>query len=242
MVKYRLRLFPLHIVKDLNLCFKRSISRSVLVKELASVVDLALANHPYSHRSSICWNIAAETIAIDSQNIAYIPRDVLRQSLNVIPQEAYWISTKSVAFNLDPWHSATMSQDIEEQYISALTKCQLWSVIQANGGLNATMTPDFLSHGQRQLFCLARAILRKSKVVVLDEVSANVDVHTDRVMQKVIREEFAKCTIIAVAHRLNTIVDFDRVVVLQRGEVVEVGNPKELLETEGSRFRELYNT
>ena len=181
-------------------------------------------------------------IAIDSQDIAYISRDTLRQSLNVIPQEAYWIPTKSVGFNLDPWHTATISQANEERYISALSKCQLWAVIQANGGLNATMTLDFLSHGQRQLFCLARAILRNSKIVILDEVSANVDVHTDRVMQKVIREEFAKCTIIAVAHRLNTIVDFDRVVVLQQGEIVEMGNPQVLLEMEGSRFRELYNT
>ena len=183
-------------------------------------------------------------ITIDGQDIAFVPRDRLRQSLNVIPQEPYWITTKSVRFNLDPWHAHASESSIvhEARYVETLTKCQLWPVVQAKGGLDATMDAEFLSHGQRQLFCLARAILRRSKVVVLDEVSASVDVYTDALMQKIIREEMRDYTIIAVAHRLDTIVDFDRVVVLARGRIVEIGEPGELLRRVGGRFRELYET
>ena len=111
-------------------------------------------------------------INIDGHNLAFIPRDILRQRLNVIPQDPYWISTKSVRFNMDPWCDLTSSLQEDARFIEALIKCQVWHIIEAKGGLDATMDQEFLSHGQRQLFCLARAILRKSKVVVLDEVSA----------------------------------------------------------------------
>jgi ATP-binding cassette, subfamily C (CFTR/MRP), member 1 len=179
------------------------------------------------------------SIAVDGQGIAYIPRDSLRERLNVIPQEPYWITSESVRFNMAPW-SQDEKPHTDAELIAALTKCRIWDLVSAKGGLDARMDAGFLSHGERQLFCLARAILRKSKVVVLDEVSASVDVHTDVVMQKVIREEFKECTIVSVAHRLDTIVDFDRVAVLREGRVVELGEPRELLRVEGGMFRELY--
>jgi ATP-binding cassette subfamily C (CFTR/MRP) protein 1 len=188
------------------------------------------------------------SISIDGLDIAYMPRDTLRQRLNVITQEPYWITSESVRFNMNPWYqapemavsSALTPSYTDDQLISALTRCQVWPIIMAKGGLSAKMDAEFLSHGQRQLFCLARAILRKSRVVILDEVSASVDVHTDVVMQGIIREEFKDCMIISVAHRLDTIVDFDRVVVLEEGRVIEAGVPEELLKREGGRFRGLY--
>jgi ATP-binding cassette subfamily C (CFTR/MRP) protein 1 len=189
------------------------------------------------------------SISIDGNDIAYIPRDILRQRMNVITQESYWITSESVRFNMNPWcqpsadTTSPATTDLsftDDQLISAFTRCQVWPIILSKGGLDAKMEADFLSHGQRQLFCLARAILRKSKVVVLDEVSASVDVHTDVLMQRIIREEFTGCTVVSVAHRLDTIVDFDRVAVLDEGRVVEVGVPGELLKLDGGRFRELY--
>ena len=189
------------------------------------------------------------SISIDGNDIAYIPRDTLRQRMIVITQESYWITSESVRFNMDPWcrpfvdttiSATTEPTYTDDQLISTLARCQVWPIILSKGGLDAKMDADFLSHGQRQLFCLARAILRKSKVVILDEVSASVDVHTDVLMQRMIREEFTECTVVSVAHRLNTIVDFDRVAVLDEGRVVEVGVPGELLKLEGGRFRELY--
>eukprot|EP00741_Cyanophora_paradoxa_P012037 tig00020592_g11632.t1 len=99
----------------------------------------------------------------------------------------------------------------------------------AEGGSN-------LSTGQRQLLCLARALLRRCRVLVLDEATASVDVHTDAVIQKTVREEFRDATVLTIAHRLETIADADRVLVLERGRVVEAGPPRALLADPASRF------
>lgn len=186
------------------------------------------------------------SIQIDGVDVSRVPRETVRARLNVIPQEPWWVTTESVRFNMNPWNAAaadgSRAVEIDATFISALSQCQLWPVVQAKGGLNAVMTPDFFSHGQRQLFCLARALVRRSKIVVLDEVSASVDVKTDELMQRIIRDKFRDCTVIAVAHRLNTIVDGDRVVVLSHGRVVEVGEPKVLLTLQDSWFRDLYES
>jgi ABC-type multidrug transport system fused ATPase/permease subunit len=130
---------------------------------------------------------------------------------------------------------------LDVEIIEALQKVQLWSIVESKGGLDADVDADFFSHGQRQLFCLARAILRKSKVVVLDEVSSSIDVTTDNLIQSVIRQEFADATIIAIAHRLDTILDFDRVALLSDGKLVEFDSPQELLRRP-SAFKDLYNS
>lgn len=85
-----------------------------------------------------------------------------------------------------------------------------------------------LSTGEKQLICLARVLLKDSPILVLDEATANIDSETDRVIQSVIRKEFAAKTVIAVAHRLSTIADFDQIIVLQNGRILEMGTPKQL--------------
>lgn len=162
-----------------------------------------------------------------------LPRDVIRLRITAIPQEPFILSG-SVRLNADP--SGTVSDD---RIIDALTKIHLWSVIEARGGLEIDLMSRPLSQGQQQLFCLARALLRKSRVLILDEATSNVDTETDQLMQRVIRQEFKHHTIITVAHRLNTIMDADRVAVLDNGRLVEFGEPRELLERE-SMFRELH--
>ena len=79
--------------------------------------------------------------------------------------------------------------------------------------------------GQKQLLCLARALLRRNKFLVLDEATSNVDMKTDAFIQKVIREKFKDTTVITIAHRLNTIADYDKVIVMRKGEIVEIGSP-----------------
>ena len=125
----------------------------------------------------------------------------------------------------------------------------------ARGGLDAPLAPETLSAGQRQLFSLARVVLRRRMrarecfgnageaeggVLLLDEVSSSVDRETDEAMQRVVREEFVGYTVVMVSHRLGVVMGFDRVVVMEKGRVVEEGRPAELVSVEGGRFRELW--
>lgn len=175
-------------------------------------------------------------ITIDEIDIATLPRQLVRTRLNAIPQEPFLIRG-SVRLNADPY-----SLHSDAEIVTAMRKVHLWSgVIEAKGGLDAELDAEFFSQGQRQLFCLGRAILRRCKVVVLDEVSSSVDSGSDEVMQRVIREEFKGTTIVAVAHRLDTILDFDRVALLEEGELRECDEPGRLLGRD-SGFRELYNS
>jgi ATP-binding cassette subfamily C (CFTR/MRP) protein 1 len=173
------------------------------------------------------------TITIDGIDLQVIPREIIRSRIVTIPQDPFILSG-SVRFNADPTSSTS-----DESIIIALNKVGLWPIISERGGLDAEMTANPLSQGEQQIFCLARAMLKtQGRILVLDEATSNVDAETDQLMQKLIREEFKGYTIITVAHRLDTILDSDRIVVLEAGRVVEVGPPSELLSRQ-SRFREL---
>lgn len=128
----------------------------------------------------------------------------------------------------------------------------LWSFIKDRGGIWANMSAETLSQGQKQLFSLSRAILRRRTrtrgvvgdkpggILLLDEVSSSVDRATDRRMHQIIHDEFQGYTIVMVSHRLDTVLDFDIVIVMDKGAVIETGKPKVLVEENGSRFRELW--
>ncbi|KAG4438100.1 hypothetical protein IFR05_006421 [Cadophora sp. M221] len=174
------------------------------------------------------------SVIVDGIDVTTIPRQIVRSRFNAIPQDPFFMKG-SIRFNASP-----ESTHSDEVIITALKKVRLWSVVAAKGGLDTELEAETFSHGQRQLFCLARAILRKGKVVMMDELSSSIDVETDKLIQKVIREEFAGATVIVVAHRLETIMDFDRVVVVSAGRIVEVGEPRGLLEKREGLFRELY--
>lgn len=95
------------------------------------------------------------------------------------------------------------------------------------------------SMGQRQMVCLARAILRRNRILILDEATANVDPDTDRRVQETIREKFKECTVLTIAHRLNTVMDSDRVLVIDAGRAVEFDHPHLLLQLSGGHLRQL---
>lgn len=174
------------------------------------------------------------TILIDGIDLQIIPREIARSRLVTIPQDPFILSS-SVRLNADP-----TSSNSDDAIITALTKVGLWSIISERGGLDVEMTANPLSQGQQQIFCLARAMLKtQGNILILDEATSNVDAETDLLMQRLIREEFQGYTIITVAHRLDTILDSDRIVVLEAGRVVEVGKPTELLVRPSSAFRAL---
>jgi ATP-binding cassette subfamily C (CFTR/MRP) protein 1 len=177
------------------------------------------------------------SITIDDIDVLAIPRKVLRERLTVIPQEPIFLKG-SIRENLDPLDSAD-----DSAAEAVLKKVGLWTIVTNAGGLDTPMeTDDLLSHGQRQLFCLARAMLRRSAILIIDEATASVDLETDRLMQEIIAEHFGHCTIIAVAHRLQTIRDYDRIAVFENGRIVECGEPDVLLADQGGKFRALWDS
>jgi len=178
--------------------------------------------------------ISSGTISIDSQDLSLILRETVRSCLNIVPQEPFFLHG-TIRLNLDPSCSTTTPL-IE----TALKRVALYDLVISKGGLDVHMNEEFLSHGQRQLFCLARALLRPGKILALDEVTSSIDLDTDVLMQRIVREEFKNHTIIAIAHRLETIRDFDRVVVMDEGRIVECDATEILLKKEGSAFRKLF--
>ncbi|XP_023560439.1 multidrug resistance-associated protein 1 isoform X4 [Octodon degus] len=169
-------------------------------------------------------------IIIDGINIAKIGLHNLRFKITIIPQDPVLFSG-SLRMNLDPF-----SQYSDEDVWTALELAHLKGFVSglpdklnhecAEGGEN-------LSIGQRQLVCLARALLRKTKILVLDEATAAVDLETDDLIQSTIRTQFEDCTVLTIAHRLNTIMDYTRVIVLDKGEIRECGPPSDLLQQRG---------
>lgn len=165
-------------------------------------------------------------ILIDGVDTKLISLKNLRRSVSIIPQEPV-LFTGSIRHNLDPFSGHT-----DETIWSALNSVQLKKLVaQLDGGLSANVTEGGhnFSAGQRQLICLARAILRKNRILVLDEATANVDPETDAFIQKTIREQFNNCTVLTIAHRLHTIMDSDRVLVLDASLVREYDAPHSLL-------------
>lgn len=183
--------------------------------------------------------VQSGTVCIDGIDLCTIPRETIRERLTVIPQDPLFLSG-TIRENLDPFNNAAANNLAIED---ALRRVGLWSIITDAGGLDIAMDAEnLLSGGQRQLFCLARAILKSSRILILDEATASVDIQTDEIMQKIIHESFEGCTIIAVAHRLQTIRDSDQIAVLAEGRIVEYGGPDELLKNPQSRFRALWDS
>ncbi|CAB3994040.1 multidrug resistance-associated 1-like, partial [Paramuricea clavata] len=176
---------------------------------------------------------AGGRIVIDGIPISQLGVHDLRSRLTIIPQDPV-VFTGTLRFNLDPF-----GQYSDEQLWKALDVTHLKTYVSnledglqhavSEGGAN-------LSVGQRQLVCLARALLRRTKVLVLDEATAAVDLETDELIQQTIRKEFSDCTVLTIAHRLNTIMDYTRIMVLSSGHIIEFDSPKSLLEKQGAFY------
>ncbi|KAL0089956.1 hypothetical protein J3Q64DRAFT_1878979 [Phycomyces blakesleeanus] len=176
------------------------------------------------------------SITIDGIDVTHIGVYDLRSKLTIIPQDAVLFSG-TIRSNLDPFeeytdsavweslvraHLAPENHDDEVPEGNATWAVTSLSQIVSDGGNN-------FSQGQRQLLCMARALLKNSRLIIMDEATASVDFETDKKIQNTIREEFVSSTLICIAHRLRTIIDYDRVLVLDQGNVVEYDTPANLL-------------
>ncbi|KAG1678447.1 Multidrug resistance-associated protein 1 [Nymphon striatum] len=179
---------------------------------------------------------AGGQIIIDGMDISKIGLHDLRKKLTIIPQDPVLFSG-TFRINLDPF-----DQYADDELWNALDHAHLKDFVQKQeAGLQFEVaeTGQNLSVGQRQLICLARALLRHTKILILDEATAAIDLETDDLIQQTIRTEFKDCTILTIAHRLNTIMDSDRVMVLSDGNIIESGSPSDLLSMENSYFHSM---
>ncbi|XP_054165164.1 multidrug resistance-associated protein 1-like [Oppia nitens] len=175
-------------------------------------------------------------IVIDGIDISQLGLQQLRSRLTILPQDPV-LYTGTIRSNLDPFDKCS-----DDDLWSVLEHSHLKSFVKscdAGLGYRVTEGGDNLSVGQRQLICLARALLRNTRVLILDEATAAVDVETDALIQQTIRQHFKSCTVLTIAHRLNTIMDSDRVLVLNEGRVAEFDSPNNLLNNETTIFYSL---
>ncbi|GBG77942.1 hypothetical protein CBR_g25873 [Chara braunii] len=179
--------------------------------------------------------ITSGRIFVDGINAADVPVRDLRGRLAVIPQSPF-LFEGSVRENLDPSSSVT-----DDRLWEALHKCHVHDVVAAMGGLDSKIGENgcSLSVGQQQLFCLARALLRNVRVICLDECTASVDPMTTELLSETIDRECVGMTIVTIAHRISSIVELQRVLVIDRGYLVEQGNSKDLLANPQSLFASL---
>ncbi|KAG0351394.1 hypothetical protein BGZ54_003269 [Gamsiella multidivaricata] len=173
------------------------------------------------------------TMVIDGVDICKIGLFDLRTRLAIIPQDPVLFSG-TIRSNLDPFEKRT-----DQELWEVLERSDLKNyVISCDGGLDSQVSEfgENLSVGQRQLLCLARAMLTHARVIIMDEATASVDVATDVMLQKAIRVDFANSTVLTIAHRLNTVIDYSRVLVLDHGEIKEFDTPANLLSRPDSVF------
>lgn len=169
------------------------------------------------------------TIYIDNVDTKKIGLHDLRNKISIIPQEPVLFSA-TLRDNLDPFykfHDADLWSVLEEVKLKHMIDSLDYRVEQDGSNFSV---------GQRQLICLARAILQANKILVLDEATANVDPTTDAFIQATIRKKFENCTVLTIAHRLNTIMDNDKVLTIDQGQILEFDHPYILLQNEQGHF------
>ncbi|KAM5429338.1 hypothetical protein McanMca71_002977 [Microsporum canis] len=215
--QYEINSIP--VIKNLNLSIRQG-------------EKIALCGKSGSGKSSIIsalfriLHLSEGSITIDGVDISAIPQETLYTRLVCVSQTPYLIPG-TIRENIDPFGVAD-----DSQVNQVLKDVMLWDVAMARGGIEARLSDELLSVGQKQLICLARAMIRPGSILILDEVTASVDLGTNKLMQSIIRDHFATRTTITIAHQIFTILDADRVAVISNGEIVEQGRPADLLAKE----------
>jgi len=209
--------------------------------EVASGTKVGIVGRTGSGKSSILnavlrmVDLEHGTIKIDNVNILDVSLKKLRSSISIIPQDPI-LWSGSLIENIDPSGSTP-----SDQIIAALDKVGLKDTVQQLGGLRAPVEPrgGNLSPGQKQLFCIVRCVLRDNRIALIDEATSCVDLKTDALIQEAFHTLFVGCTVLVIAHRIQTVLDSDRVAVLEAGKVAEFGQPRALQADSMSLFAAL---
>ena len=178
------------------------------------------------------------TIEIDGVRLDQVRLPHLRDKITVIPQDPQ-LFEGTLRDNLD-----LLNQYTDDQLRKALDMVNLSNLIRGKEeGLNVPVKSggENLSAGERQMVCIARALLKQSKVILIDEATSNIDLNSEEMFLKTIKEKFEESTVLTGAHRPKTIINSDRIIVMGEGEIVEEGAPEELLRREGSIFAGMWN-
>jgi len=177
------------------------------------------------------------TIYIDDEDITKIGLDLLRKNITIIPQDPC-LMEGTLKYNIDPFNIVE-----DEEIISILKKIGFEYSENDELILNRKIEQSGtnLSVGEKQLICICRAILRKTKIIVMDEATANIDMNTEEKIQKALEYALNNSTVITVAHRIKTIINYDKILVLYNGEIIEFDTPKNLIDNEKSLFYQLYS-
>jgi len=224
------------VYTDVNLRYSSNSER--VLKEISFVVEskqkIGIVGRTGAGKSSIISTLFRMyefrgTIIVDDVDINSVSIELLRSKISIIPQDPVLFSG-TIRNNLDPYGEYS-----DKDLWDALEEVEMKKLV---GNLNISISEggSNFSIGQRQLLCLARAIIRNNIILVLDEATANVDPQTDSLIQRTIKKTFSDCTVITIAHRLHTIMDSDRVLVMDSGHAVEYDHPKVLLENKNGMF------
>jgi ABC-type multidrug transport system fused ATPase/permease subunit len=174
--------------------------------------------------------VSGGSILIDNVDIKDIFLKSLRSEITVIDQEPVIIES-TFRENLD-----LLGRYSDDDLLSVLKECNILGMIEEKGGLEGRVDKNSLSMGEKQLLCICRAFLKDSKIILIDEATASIDVKNDALIQSIIASKFQEKTVLTIAHRLTTISNYDKIIVLDKGVLIEFGSPSELLQNRGIFF------
>ena len=208
--------------------------------EINSKEKIGVVGRTGSGKSTLCLcmfrllEAESGSISIDNIDISSIGLEILRKNLTIIPQEPTLIEG-TLRENVDPAHNFS-----DEKIISVLTEVGLDDFMEGkNLDYKIENDGNNISIGEKQLICIGRALIKKSKIILMDEATANIDYKTENFLQNSINKELKDCTVITIAHRIKTIINYDKILVLNNGEIAEYDTPENLLEKKGL-FYQLY--
>ena len=233
-------------IQFINYSVKYRPDTKVVLKNLNFTISpgekIGIVGRTGSGKSTLCLSLfrileaTSGQILIDDIDISLIGLSLLRSIITVIPQDPTLIEG-SLRENLDPSGKFNDDSMIESLKLMGL------DYLLEDDGLNFMVkeSGDNLSSGERQLICMVRAMIRKSKIIIMDEATSSIDYNTEQLIQNGVMNNFKDSTVITIAHRIKTILEYDRILVFEQGQLVEQGSPKELIDKKQGIFYILYN-